>query len=136
MTYVPDGDAFTRAFGEQLEPGLVAVGWLDAGFPYDRGKVPAEFIDRLREKCRNGINRTRGLYRCTLCPRPSQPGHGPPLTTTVHSPSGDFVVGSAEIRVEGSSGTRYASPDMIIHYVEAHGYLPPEDYIDGVLRDT
>jgi hypothetical protein len=48
---------------------------------------------------------------------------------------GGFLVGSAEIRVDGLSGQRYASPDMIIHYVEEHGYAPPADFVEGVLRD-
>jgi hypothetical protein len=50
----------------------------------------------------------------------------------VSSEGGEFVVGGAEIRVEGATGTRYASPDMIIHYVEEHGYRPPDDFIQGV----
>jgi hypothetical protein len=132
MTYVHDGDAFTSTFGGQLEPGLIAVGWLDAGVPYQRGDVPREFVERLRERCRNGINRTRGFHRCPLCARSAQPDLPP--TTTVASASGNFVVGGAEIRVDGPSGARYASPDMVIHYVEEHGYRPPDDYIDGVLR--
>lgn len=133
VTFVRDGDRFTLSFGGQLEPGLIAIGWLDAGIAYDRGEVPAEFIDRLRARCRNGVNRTRGLHRCTLCARTAEPGLPP--ATTVRSKAGAFVVGGAEIRVEGPSGTRYASPDMIIHFVEEHGYRPPQDYIDGVLRD-
>jgi hypothetical protein len=24
---------------------------------------------------------------------------------------------------------------MIVHYVEEHGYAPPEDFVEGVLRD-
>ncbi len=51
----------------------------------------------------------------------------------VQSPLGEFVVGSAEIRVQGPRGDRYAAPDMIIHYVEAHGYRPPDDFVAGVL---
>jgi hypothetical protein len=131
MTYIRDGDAFTVAFGGQLEPRLVAVGWLDSGIPYNRGELRAEFVDRLREKCRDSVNRTRGLHRCTLCARNAESELQP--ATAVCSESGDFVVGGAEIRVEGPSGARYASPDMIIHYVEEHGYCPPEDYIAGVL---
>lgn len=53
--------------------------------------------------------------------------------TFVSGPSGEFVVGHAEIRVQGPSGRRYASPDMIIHYVQEHGYQPPQDFIDGVM---
>ena len=130
MTYLRDGDAFTLAFGGAPEPGLVAVGWLDAGKPFARGDVPRERVDRLRQTCRNGVNRTRGLYRCPLCPRADGAALPPP--TTVHSDAGDYPVGGAEIRVVGPSGTRYAAPDMIIHYVEEHGYAPPEDFLEGL----
>jgi hypothetical protein len=40
--------------------------------------------------------------------------------------------GSAEIRVVGV-GRVYAAPDLIGHYVEAHGYCPPEEFIAAVL---
>jgi hypothetical protein len=134
MTYIRDGDAFTYVVEVPPEPGLVAVGWLDAGMPFTRGELPAEFVDRLREKCRTPVRRTRGLYHCTFCPRPAETDWPPP-TQIVNSEGGDFVVGSAEIRVEGPSGARYASPDMIIHYVEEHFYRPPVDFIAGVLRE-
>jgi hypothetical protein len=132
VSYAPDGEPFTLAFGCEAESDLIAVGWLDAGFPFQQGEVPSAFIDRLREKCRDDwVNRTRGLHRCTLCPEPPKDVLLP-QKTTVWSEGGDFVVGGAEIRIEGPSGTRYASPDMIIHYVEEHGYCPPDDFIQGV----
>lgn len=132
MSYLPDGEPFTLAFGREPESGLIAVGWLDTGFPFQPGEVPSEFIDRLREKCRDDwVNRTRGLHWCTLCPKPPKDVLTP--QTKVWSEGGEFVLGGAEIRVEGPSGTRYASPDMIIHYVEEHGYRPLDDFIQGVI---
>jgi hypothetical protein len=41
---------------------------------------------------------------------------------------------SAEIRVVGNNGRVYASPMMLVHYVEAHGYLPPQEFIDAVMQ--
>lgn len=36
------------------------------------------------------------------------------------------------MRVMGS-GVAYAAPELVAHYVEAHGYLPPADFIEAVL---
>jgi hypothetical protein len=42
-------------------------------------------------------------------------------------------LGSAEIRVPGSGGRIYAAPDLIYHYVEAHGYRPPDEFVEAVM---
>lgn len=31
-------------------------------------------------------------------------------------------------------GTLFAAPDFIYHYVEVHGYLPPESFIRAVME--
>jgi hypothetical protein len=41
--------------------------------------------------------------------------------------------GSAEIRVVGD-GVAYAAPELVAHYVEAHGYLPPDPFVRAVLQ--
>lgn len=132
MTYVPDGHPFQLKFGsEDIDPNLIAVGWLDGGQPYAQGQTPTAVIRRLVELCREGVNRTRGFHRCNLCVAQSESPR--PRPTTVSDPAGEFLVGSAEIRVRGLTGQQYAAPDMIIHYVIEHGYLPPEDFCEGVL---
>lgn len=45
------------------------------------------------------------------------------------------MLGSAEIWVPGREGCIYAAPTLIVHYVEAHEYLPPPEFIEAVLRD-
>ena len=130
MTFIADGDAFTyRIGGDELEPGLIAMGWLDPAIPYGQGDVPAEFVDGLRSICRHPLRMTRGRHPCYFCPA----AHGASILTWVRHEAGDYVVGHAEIRVRGASGTRYAAPDLVIHYVEAHGYRPSDDFIAGVL---
>ncbi|MEU3075515.1 hypothetical protein [Streptomyces laurentii] len=59
----------------------------------------------------------RGFHVCNLCLRARS---GAPR-------------GNGEIRVPGESGITYAAPDLITHYVAAHGYRPPQVFVDAVL---
>ncbi len=44
-----------------------------------------------------------------------------------------ILLGAAEIRVLSRMGTVYAAPNLIYHYVSAHGYKPPEEFLDAAL---
>jgi hypothetical protein len=46
----------------------------------------------------------------------------------------DGRLSSAEIRVTGLDGRTYASPIMVLHHVEAHSYLPPQDFVEAVMQ--
>ena len=127
MTYFADGSRYTYSPSES-EESLVNIGWLDGSMPFSSGEVARELMDVLREICRAGVNRMRGYHQCNLC----APSSSPVAAVRVASVNGDFFVGDAEIRITGSDGTRYASPNMIVHYVEAHGYRPPDDFLEAV----
>ncbi|HMJ00406.1 MAG TPA: hypothetical protein VK488_11280 [Gaiellaceae bacterium] len=111
---------------------LINVGWLEATEPFTVADVESEFVARLAKLCRNGVNQTRGFHRCSLCGRTAE--NQLPEPTRVHSSAGDYLVGSAEIRVRGRHRVVYASPDMIVHYVTAHRYRPPDYFIQAVLE--
>jgi hypothetical protein len=128
MTYFKDGSPYS--YLAEFADGSVNVGWLDAAEAYPTGDVPPEFTRLLVELCRDSVNRTRGWHYCNLCPRPAEPVP-PPIT--VPSPDGDFPVGHGEIRVDGPDGVRYAAPDMLAHYVLAHRYRPPGEFVEAVL---
>jgi len=130
MTYFPDGSPYSYVAEAQKDVAF-NIGWLDKDVAYQTGDVPAEFVGRLRDICRSGVNRTRGLHQCNLCPPDQATTWVEP--TTIRGSAADYVVGGAEIRVLSRDGTVYASPDMIIHYVESHGYRPPEEFIEAVL---
>ena len=132
MTYVPDGEPFALSYGEPPAAGSLAAGWLARDRPMRRGSVPEAFVDRLREMCRHGVNRTRGLHRCELCRPEDSVVTRPPAPTWVACGDGGFIVGHAEIHVKGSDGTNWVAPDMIIHYVEHHGYRPPDGFVEAV----
>ena len=76
----------------------------------------------------------RGRHRCGFYPRSEGDWWSAPIW--VRGDDGDFVVGGAEIRVRGTTGIVRAAPDMILHYVEAHGYRPPDDFIEAVTAST
>jgi hypothetical protein len=42
-------------------------------------------------------------------------------------------MGNGEIRVPGLSGVVYVAPVLVAHYVEAHNYRPPDEFIQAVL---
>jgi hypothetical protein len=136
MTYFADSSPYAylprELTSDETDDDAVNVGWLEATEPFTVGCVEPEFVDRLTELCREGVNRTRGFHRCSLCLQraPSEPAE----PTSVRSSAGDYLVGGAEIRVRGQDGALYAAPDMIVHYVTTHRYRPPDDFVAGVMQ--
>jgi len=110
-----------------VAPNLLNVGWLDASHPYAKGDVPEKFLDHLFDLCRSQVNRTRGWQECQFCEKAN-------LGVRVVKDETELVLGSAEIRVPGEGGLIYASPNLIYHYVAAHGYRPPDAFIEAVMK--
>lgn len=95
------------------------VGWLSKGAPFESGEVQDGFVAALRQL--EVVNLCRGSHRCEFCE------HSPGVLEREKA-------GNGEIRVTGADGTVYAAPVLIAHYVEAHGYRPPQAFIDAVMR--
>lgn len=132
MTYFADGTPYTYLAGTP-ELGAVNVGWLDVSEPFATGDVAPDLVTLLRRRCQTMVvNPMRGFHRCNLCAAAA--GSTISDAVKVSSGGGDFFVGNAEIRVRGADGTVYAAPNMIIHYVEAHGYRPPDVFHDALAR--
>ncbi len=130
MTYFPDGSKYAY-LPDDADGPIVNMGWLDSRHDYPVGASAPELIRALRVLCRYGVNRTRGYHPCELC---QGDGDDSWMTgTTVGDARSGFVVGGAEIRVAGEGGTVFASPDMIVHYVEAHHYRPSDEFVKAVL---
>lgn len=110
MTFYPD--LGTRCMVDD-GPHVRAIGWLARDEPYTQGSVPPEFVSALRrhtaaawQPCAAG-----GMHHCELCGRERTSGN-------VWIPADDVV---------------YVAPEMIVHYVEAHAYAPPEAFVRAVL---
>src|SRR5690348_14375463 len=117
MTYFPDLDRKTLAVSGDA---VRAVGWLTSDIPYSRGPVPAALLPPLK-KLRSGWvacldilpwwPMCMGVHQCELC--------------RDYLDTGDIAVPFGDLL--------FVSPTMIVHYVEAHEYLPPADFIRAVL---
>jgi hypothetical protein len=114
VTYFPDLTAYTYLHPEEEPPNTVNIGWLDRAYPYPAGKTNKKFHVKLRQISLLRVKQTRGFHTCYFCKGPNRP-HG-----------------SAEIRVPGE-GKVYAAPELVHHYVVAHRYKPPEEFIAAVL---
>lgn len=106
--------------------GELNVGWLGPDSVFERGPASEEFSDALaRLVVKQQVHLARGFHRCELCGK---------LRPRVEHGAKNRVLGNSEIRVTGEDGTVYAAPSMVVHYVEAHEYLPPNEFIEAVLH--
>lgn len=108
------------------------IGWLSGEHPFPTGDVPVEFPARLlalcaAQLCRNPGLHLMGYHNCEACPvQKSLPGYDSPGHERIY-------LGSDEIRIIGRD-CAYAAPNMIYHYVTAHRYRPPDDFIGAVMN--
>ena len=71
------------------------------------------------------INQMRGFHYCELCDQEE---------IVIASAGRRRLLGSAEIWVTGPDGVVYAAPDLVIHYIREHEYLPPTQF-NGMAQD-
>ena len=125
MAYFPDLTPYSYLPGHMA---ALNVGWLDVEHPYRKGFVTSGVVDRLREfAVVNPVNQTRGFHCCELC-------RSEDLNSdiTVQWKECFRKLGSAEIWVTSRTGVSYAAPDLISHYIESHGYMPPDIFLEAL----
>lgn len=113
MAYFADLTSYSYG---PVEPDVLNVGWLGKGNTFCVGPTPVAFREALRELCQRPINKHRGYHVCEFCKL------------------ADPRKGNGQIRVMDQLGRVFVAPTMILHYVEAHQYLPPEVFIAAVLN--
>lgn len=104
---------------------LRAIGWLEHPQAFICGSPPAALISKLRtmvEQVRVAYSHYvfRGVQDCSLCVSAHRPSPGP-----IWSQENIFVPGADAV---------YVAPGGIVHYVEAHSYLPPNEFVEAVLQ--
>src|SRR5512139_1460912 len=120
MAYFPDLSPYRY---EEIEPipGVFHVGWLDGKHDYTRGTVRPHAVDKLVQlAATRAVRRMRGIHQCELCLRDNI------LITYEAKP---FLLGSAEVWIPAGTSEIYAAPDLILHYVGDHEYLPPQQFL-------
>jgi len=101
-------------FGQSSAGVLSAVGWLDGRHPFPVGGVKSEFYVKLKELLSEPWQPTMscGVHSCEIC-------------------QFDGPSGLRNLFVPGLK-TLYVCPELILHYIAAHQYLPPERFIQAV----
>jgi len=104
---------------------LRAVGWLKHPQPFTRRTAPHKLLTKLRalvEQAHSAYGHLsfRGTMRCSFCTALGVASPGP-----VWSQENLFIPGK---------GVVYVSPGGIVHYMEAHTYLPPAEFVKAVLE--
>ena len=118
------------------------VGWLSAEHPFERGPVPDWFAGALLDVIGNpSVNRYRGLHTCEFCPPGEgraildpRPREGFIVINGVEEPLGPEYLAYHEIRVPAGPGVMFAAPALVWHYVAAHEYRPPVEFVEAVRR--
>jgi hypothetical protein len=98
------------------DAALSAVGWLERGKPYPVGDVDARVYVALVAMRRDPWQPfvSGGPHACDLCKFEAE------------------ATGAANLFVP-AGGVIYACPELIVHYVNAHGYAPPDVFCQAVL---
>lgn len=107
---------------------LRAVGWLGRGHEFPVAPADRHFFDKLCLLLVAPFEplTSFGSHRCDLCQFSGGPG-------TLRN--GDAVVqmGASNLFVPGR-GVVYVAPSLIAHYIDAHGYRPPDEFVEAVLQ--
>jgi hypothetical protein len=145
MAYFPDLTPY--AYGHGHHPNVVHVGWLDGVHDYPKGTVAPHLVEKLKRLAKHPVELYRGLHVCELCPRDRSPDLHPEMRS-----NGEIRVTvrafADEPEIEASAKTlparatesgailyrqiTYAAPVLIVHYIEAHGYLPPPEFLKAL----
>lgn len=121
-------DLSINKIDKNLSYTIINIGWIDNMHEFNKGKVTDEFLISLWEYIKVPINRTRGIYHNVLL-------DGKNKTFVVKYQGYNIILGSAEIRViDTENKIIYASPNLILHYIVNHQYLPPQCFIEAVIN--
>jgi hypothetical protein len=116
MSFFPDmGCESLVVAGEHVR----AIGWLHPDHSHSQGEVSAVFLSRLKEFTARSSDSAKALYfgafggfhTCEFCGQ----AHG---IRNFGVPSGDLL---------------FVAPEMVVHYIEEHGYSPPAAFVEAVL---
>jgi hypothetical protein len=110
---------------ESWKAPLLAVGWLEHPHQFARGESPAGLLTTLRglvvsAKTAHPQVNFRGLHCCSLC----EASRGV-AQTLMQSHVNLFIPGREVV---------YVAPAGIVHYIEAHSYMPPSEFSAAVAR--
>jgi hypothetical protein len=86
-----------------------------------------ETLDLLWLYCSISVVQTRGGHDCEFC-------HVSAVPRYFERNGQRLFLGTSEIRIFSQTGTIYAAPTLIYHYVAAHHYKPPDEFLEALRK--
>ncbi|GIJ44107.1 hypothetical protein Val02_09930 [Virgisporangium aliadipatigenens] len=110
------------------------IGWLAMGEPFETGYVAPPVLEHLKRLAKTPSNLTRGYHFCEWCVQALHSADGSPVDprTLAEDLRAIGALGNGEIAVRAPDGGLYVAPVMICHYIEMHGYRPPEEFVGAI----
>lgn len=151
MTYIADLELceYESTF-QQTYPGCLAIGWLEEGHDYSiNEEILDGFIEALKYIIENSkpnmIFQYFGIHDCELCHKDKEKtkalsrqefiekyGDG----TKYEKPQKIIRTEDSKrhhnIFIHGKNDIVYAAPELLLHYVVDHGYVPPMEFQESV----
>lgn len=109
-------------------PQVQSVGWLGKNLPFPTGDVDRDFFWRLFELLQDPWQPalSMGFHDCGLC----QFTGGP---KSIRFKDSQITVGNSKLYVP-SGDYLFVAPSLIVHYIDSHGYCPPDVFQEAVLE--
>jgi hypothetical protein len=103
-------------FGLEASVRLRAVGWLHNEHPFHAGRVEPRVYSRLVALLGSAWQPvvSAGFHECEMCLYDPARGH-----INLFIPHGDVV---------------FVTPELVAHYMNAHGYAPPDSVCEAILN--
>ena len=114
MTFIPDfSEQVFFPAKQDMGRETRSIGWLGDHVP-KRGTVIPAAIAAIRyfRTAHRRVDPFRGIHVCEICKE---------------------VIGREEFFID-LDGVRYILPQMIVHYIEDHGYAPPSEFQERLER--
>jgi hypothetical protein len=98
-------------FGKEHVTSLRAIGWLISDRAFSTGPTDSKAFDKLKELLTDPWQPMVlcGVHECELCQYDRPVGH-----INLFAPSGSVI---------------FVCPELIVHYIAAHRYRPPAEFI-------
>jgi hypothetical protein len=103
------------------------IGWLEnSDFP--KGDFNLNLLNKIKTILfANRVNLSRGISYCKICKTREH--------IYINYKDKQELLGISEFWIPNKNYSNIlVAPDLIIHYIEIHNYLPPEDFIDNVMN--
>ena len=109
---------------------IIPVGWLSPQDEFPRGKVTREFVAALFRLLLDPWQPAiaMGVHACPFC----EFSGGPDSFRLIES-NESVSMGRENLYVPGD-GCVFVTPSLVIHYIDAHQYCPPQEFQQAVLQ--